>query len=458
MNKNDILTLEITGITSEGSGVARYNGMAVFVPFSAIGDVAECRILKVQKTYAYAKIERLITPSEDRVEPDCAVYGKCGGCTFRHIAYDAELKAKETSVRDALKRIGGLDIPLEPILTTGVTERYRNKAQLPVAEIDGEPVCGFFSPRSHRVISCDDCRLEPDIFSYISREILRYQKENDLSSYDEESGSGLLRHIYLRRGHHSGEIMVCLVVTKKTDAYNGLVPVLAEKFPQIRTVLLNINPERTNVILGKRDIPLLGNGTIRDSMCGVEVEISAKSFYQVNTPAAEAVYCKAAEYADLKGGETLLDLYCGAGTVGLSMAKNCKRLIGVETVPEAIENARANAKRNGIENAEFIVGDSGTIAEELAKRGEHPDVITVDPPRKGCDQRTLDAIVKMEPKRVVMISCNPATAARDVKYLSEHGYDPKIACPADMFPRTAHVETVILLSKPEDINEEYEPT
>lgn len=447
MQKNDILTLEVTALSSEGAGIARHDGMVVFVPFSAVGDVAECRILKVQKSYAYAKIERLMTPSEHRIEPDCAVFGRCGGCLLRHMTYAEELRAKEQFVRDAFTRIGGLDIPIEPIISTGVTERYRNKAQLPVAEIDGRPVCGFYSQRSHRVIPCDDCKLEPEVFSEISREIIVYQQKHALSCYDEASGKGLLRHIYLRRGHHSGEVMVCLVVTKKTDAYDALASILKEKFPQIVTVLLNVNPEKTNVILGKRDIPILGNGKIRDSICGVEVEISAHSFYQVNTAAAELVYRKAMEYAQLTGGETLLDLYCGAGTVGLSMANGTGRLIGVEVIPEAIENARENAVRNGVKNAEFIVGDSGDIAGMLAERGERPDVITVDPPRKGCDQRTLDAILSMAPERVVMISCNPATAARDVKYLCERGYRAVKACAADMFPRTGHVECVVLMEK-----------
>ena len=447
MQKNDILTLEVTALSSDGAGIARHDGMVVFVPFSAVGDVAECRILNVQKSYAYAKIERLITPSEHRIEPDCAVFGRCGGCLLRHMTYAEELRAKEQFVRDAFTRIGGLDIPIEPIISTGVTERYRNKAQLPVAEIDGRPVCGFYSQRSHRVIPCDDCKLEPEVFSEISREIIAYQQKHALSCYDEASGKGLLRHIYLRRGHHSGEVMVCLIVTKKTDAYDALAGILKEKFPQIVTVLLNVNPEKTNVILGKRDIPILGNGKIRDSICGVEVEISAHSFYQVNTAAAELVYRKAMEYAQLTGGDTLLDLYCGAGTVGLSMANGTGRLIGVEVIPEAIENARENALRNGVKNAEFIVGDSGDIAGMLAERGERPDVITVDPPRKGCDQRTLDAILSMAPERVVMISCNPATAARDVKYLCERGYSAVKACAADLFPRTGHVECVVLMEK-----------
>lgn len=451
MKKNDMITLEVTGLTSEGCGIGRYEGMAIFVPFSAVGDVLRCHVLKVQKSYAYAKIEQILTPSKDRCEANCTAYGKCGGCQLRHISYSAELRAKEDIVRDAFLRIGGLELEIEPIISTGKTERYRNKAQLPVSEIGGEPICGFYSPRSHRVIPCADCRLEPEVFSEISREILDFQRKSGLSCYDEQSGRGLLRHIYLRKGYHSGEIMVCLVVTERTTAYGALAGILTEKFPQIKSVLLNINDKDTNVILGNTEILLLGDGKIRDTICGVGVEISAKSFYQINTPAAEMVYRKAAEYADLSGKETLLDLYCGAGTVGLSMAGEIEKLIGVETVPEAIENARKNAARNGVGNAEFIVGDSGEIAKMLAERGERPDVIIVDPPRKGCDSAALDAILEMSPSRVVMISCNPATAARDVKYLCERGYRAERACPADLFPRTRHVETVVLLSRKEKI-------
>lgn len=445
MKKNDIIELEITGLTSEGAGVGRCGGMAVFVPFTAPGDVIECRAVKVSKSYAYGRLERIISASDKRKAPGCEVYGRCGGCSLRHIKYEEELKAKEQFVADAFKRIGGLDVLLEPILYTGVTERYRNKAQLPVAECGGRAVCGFYSPRSHRVTACSDCMLEPKIFSEISGEIIKYQNDMGLPCYDEKTGSGLLRHIYLRRGSRSGEISVCLVVAENTKKYNRLAKMLAERFPDIKTVLLNINPERTNVILGEREVLLHGEGTISDEICGVKVELSPKSFYQVNTPAAELVYKKAAEYSGLSGRETLLDLYCGAGTVGLSMAGKIRRLIGVETVPEAVENARKNAAASGIENAEFIVGDAGKIAETLLKRGERPEVIIVDPPRKGCDQTALDAIAKMSPERIVMISCNPATAARDVKILFERGYIPQKACPADMFPGTQHVETVIKL-------------
>lgn len=447
MKKNDVVALEITGITSEGAGVGRVDGTVVFVPFSAVGDFAECRILKVCKSYAYAKIERLISPSGDRIEPGCPAYGSCGGCALRHISYEAELRAKAGFVKDAFERIGGFDISPEPIISTGVTERWRNKAQLPVAEGKGGAVCGFYSKRSHRVVPTEDCKLEPSVFSDISREIIGYQREKGLSCYDEESGRGLLRHIYLRRGFHTGEIAVCLVVSKPTGEYDGLVKRLVEKFPDIAAVTLNINPKKTNVILGEKEEILYGNGAICDEICGVKVEISPKSFYQVNTEAAEAVYRKAAEYADLRGGETLLDLYCGAGTIGLSLAKEAGRLIGVEEVAEAVKNARKNAELNGIGNAEFLEGDAGKIAQELIGRGERPDVITVDPPRKGCDRTALEAMIKMRPKRIVMISCNPATAARDARYLCDRGYALARLCPADMFPRTAHVETVVLMSR-----------
>ena len=447
MRKNDVVRLEIESLTNEGFGVGRYDGMAVFVPFSAPGDVCECRILKVLKSYCYAKIEKITTPSPDRITPDCEAFGKCGGCDFRHINYACELNQKEKTVRDAFLRVGGLDVPCEKIISTGETDFYRNKAQLPLSDAGGIPYAGFFSPRSHRVIPAGSCRLHPKIFNDIIDDVLAYQKDRGLSCYSEERGNGLLRHIYLRQGYRSGEIMLCLIVRKNTEAYDGLFESLPKKFPEIKTCVLNINPKNTNVILGDKTVVKYGSGILRDEISGVGVELSPESFYQINTAAAELVYKKAEEYSGLTGKETVLDLYCGAGTVGLSMAGKIKRLIGVEIVPEAVENARENAKRNNIENAEFRLGDAGEIAEQLEKERLRPDVILIDPPRKGCDKRTLDSVIRMSPGRVVMISCNPATAARDVKYLSENGFTAEKICPADMFPRTRHVETVCLLSK-----------
>lgn len=463
MNKNDIVRLEITALTSEGNGVGRYEGMAVFVPYTAVGDVIECRIVKLKPNYAYGKIERLLFSSKDRIEPDCPSYFRCGGCVFRHISYDAELRAKEGFVRDSFRRIGGFELDPEPIIGCKDTYHYRNKVQLPVASDENGCFYGFFSQRSHRVIRIRNCLIQPEIFTDISDDIISYQNSRGLPAYDESTGRGLLRHIYLRKGEHSGEIMVVLVVSKSTDAYNELAHMLADKYKAIKTVCLNVNSERTNVILGSKDICLYGDGKISDIMCGMKLEISPHAFYQVNTPAAETVYSVAKDYAHLSEDETLLDLYCGIGTVGLSMADKIKKLVGVEVIEQAIVNARKNAELNGMASkAEFVCGDAGEISRAICKESgdsaskpsvhgininDKIDVVVVDPPRKGCDKTTLDAILDMSPERVVYISCNHATAARDAKYLCEQGYSLVRYRPCDMFPRTAHVETVCLLSK-----------
>ena len=463
MNKNDIVRLEITALTSEGNGVGRYEGMAVFVPYTAVGDVIECRIVKLKPNYAYGKIERLLFSSKDRIEPDCPSYFRCGGCVFRHISYDAELRAKEGFVRDSFRRIGGFELDPEPIIGCKDTYHYRNKVQLPVASDENGCFYGFFSQRSHRVIRIRNCLIQPEIFTDISDDIISYQNSRGLPAYDESTGRGLLRHIYLRKGEHSGEIMVVLVVSKSTDAYNELAHMLADKYKAIKTVCLNVNSERTNVILGSKDICLYGDGKISDIMCGMKLEISPHAFYQVNTPAAETVYSVAKDYAHLSEDETLLDLYCGIGTVGLSMADKIKKLVGVEVIEQAIVNARKNAELNGMASkAEFVCGDAGEISQAICKESgdsaskpsvhginDKIDVVVVDPPRKGCDKTTLDAILDMSPERVVYISCNHATAARDAKYLCEQGYSLVRYRPCDMFPRTAHVETVVLLSKGE---------
>lgn len=447
MTKNDIVTLEITALTSEGSGVARLDGMVVFTPFTAVGDVVEARIVKCLKSYCYAKIERIITPSPDRVENDCPVFGKCGGCTFRHISYEAELRAKDDIVRSAFTRIGGFSPEFLPIAGSEACERYRNKLQMPLAkQPDGTLACGFFSERSHRVIPIEDCLLQPEIFSEITRFVLKRACDLKISVYNEEKHEGVLRHIFLRKGHYSGEICVVLVAKRKVPEFDRLSRDLCDKFPEITGVVLNINTEKTNVILGEREITLRGRAEIFDAMCGVPVEISPKSFYQVNTPAAENLYRRAAEFAQ-PSGKLLLDLYCGTGTIGLSMAKDAQKIIGAEIVPEAVENAKKNAARRGIANAEFICADAAQAAKQLQERGLKPDVILLDPPRKGCGDETLAACVSMQPERIVMISCNPATAAKDCRFLSENGYEVRTVRAFDLFPRTKHVETAVLLSR-----------
>lgn len=451
--KNDIITLEITALTNEGSGVGHYKedssdgrGMAVFVPLTAVGDVISCRVVKVLRSYAYGRVEGILTASPDRAEDGCPVYAKCGGCCFRHISYEAELRAKQGFVQDAFTRLGGLSPEFLPIQGSQSPEGYRNKLQMPVSKQDGRTVCGFYSERSHRVIQVDKCALQPELFAEITRFVTEQADRLRISVYNEEKHEGVLRHIYLRRGHYSGEVCLCLVARRKVPEFERLAKAAAERFPEITGVVLNINRDRTNVILGEDEQVLFGRAEIKDTMCGVDVEISPKSFYQVNTPAAEALYRQAAEFARPEG-KLLLDLYCGAGTIGLSMAGKARRLIGAEIVPQAVENARENAERNSVKNAEFICADAGQAAQQLEKSGERPDVIILDPPRKGCSEDTLTACAGMQPERIVMISCNAATAARDCKRLAELGYTTAMVRPFDLFPRTSHVECVVLIYK-----------
>ncbi len=447
MRKNDIIKLKIYSITNEGSGVGRYEGMAVFVPFTAIGDEIDCRIVKLKKTYAYGIVDRILTPSKDRISVECSTYKKCGGCSFRHLKYEAELESKQNFVKDSFERIGKLSIDFDNILGCDETQHYRNKAQYPVCEKDGRLECGFYSKRSHRVVDNKDCLLQPKIFNQIADYTVKLLGKNGFRVYDEETGKGQIRHIYIRQGFHTKEIMLCIVVTKRDDRFKNISEEITNEFSEIKSIVLNINPDKTNVILGKRNEVLFGKEYISDIMCGNKVRISPHSFYQINIAQAEKLYGIVKEYADLKGNETILDLYCGIGTIGFSLAGNVKKLIGVEIIPDAVENAKLNAQLNGIKNAEFICGDAGEVANMLIERGETPDIIIADPARKGCDSVSLNAMLKMSPDKIIMVSCNPSTAARDVKYLCENGYKAVKGQAVDMFPRTAHVETVVLMSR-----------
>lgn len=452
LKKNDIVKLEITGFTNEGNGIGRAGGITVFVPFTAVGDVISCRIVKVKKTYCYGIIDEIIIPSESRCDPECDLYGKCGGCCFRHVTYAAELSEKEKFVYDAFTRIGKLEPKFEPIIGSESGERYRNKAQFPIAQDEnGKLYSGFYAKRSHRPVRMTDCRLVPEIFNEIARSVIIYANGRSINAYDEETGKGLMRHIFIRRGAHSGEIMLAIVVTDIASAklFDGMTADITREFPEIRSIIINENPQRTNVILGKNSKVIFGSEVIYDTMCGNRIAISLHSFYQINTLQAEKLYSKAAEYADLAGEETLLDLYCGAGTIGLSMAGKVKKLIGVEIVESAVSDARKNAAENGIENAEFLCSDAGKAALELYGRGITPDVIIADPARKGCTTDTLEFMARMNPERIVMISCNPATAARDCAILEDYGYRAVKCAAVDMFPRTGHVECVVLMSRVE---------
>lgn len=453
LQKNQLLTLRIERLSNDGSGVAHSSeGEAVFVPGTAPGDEAQVRIVKDCGRYAFGILDKLLTPSPDRIPVDCAVAGPCGGCSLRHLDYAAELRAKQESVADAFRRIGGLDVPVLDALPSPEVDRYRNKVQFPVGrDKDGAPCIGFYAGRTHRIVPCPDCKLQPGVLNDIGNTLCAFFAAHGIQPYDEERGKGLVRHIFLRRGAHSGQIMVCLVCTRpKLPHSDELVALLREKFRDIATILINVNAKKTNVILGEESVTLYGPGFIEDTLCGVPVRLGPLSFYQVNTLAAERLYGVAAEYAQLEPDDVLLDLYCGMGTIGLSMAGHCRELIGVEIIPEAIDSAKANAARMGdavAAKSRFFCADAGEAAARLAAEGLRPDVIMLDPPRKGCDETTLSAVVQMSPRRVVYVSCNPSTAARDAAWLGQHGYRAEKVQPVDLFPRTKHVEAVLLLTK-----------
>ena len=455
LQKNQILTLCIERLSSDGSGVAHSpDGETVFVPGAAPGDEADVRIVKDCKRYAFGILDHLRTPSPDRIPVDCAVAGPCGGCSLRHLDYTAELRAKQENVTDAFRRIGGLDVPVLDICPSPEVDRYRNKVQFPVGlDKNGNPCIGFYAGRTHRIVPCPDCKLQPGVLNDIGNALCRFFAENGIQPYNEETGRGLVRHIFLRRGAHSGQIMVCLVCTRPNLPHaDALCTRLREQFADIATILLNVNSKNTNVILGTETHTLYGPGYIEDTLCGVPVQLGPLSFYQVNTLAAERLYGIAAQYAQLTPDDLLLDLYCGMGTIGLSMVDRCRELVGVEIVPEAIESAKSNAARMGDAVAAkscFFCADAGQAATRLAAEGLHPDVVMLDPPRKGCDEATLSAVVRMAPRRVVYVSCNPATAARDAAWLEQNGYHAEKVQPVDLFPRTKHCECVIALSKGE---------
>ena len=448
VQKNQSVPLTITGMTAEGNGVGKFEGFAVFVPQTAIGDTLTAKIVKVEQHFAYGIIEELSAPSTDRIAPDCPVFSSCGGCVFRHVSYEAEQRYKTQLVTDAFARIGGI-FPKEllPIFGAETLDGCRNKAQYPCGKsTDGSMQFGFYAARSHRLVPFGECRLQPPIFAQILKKCKLLLQ--NIAPYDEKTTQGVLRHVYLRQGYHSGEIMVCFIVAKKI--LNTLRPIgeaLMQEFPSICSVMMNINSKPTNVILGNKTVCVCGKNTIADTFCGIPVELSAESFYQVNTAQAERLFAEAKRLANPQKNELLLDLYCGTGVIGLSMADDAGEIIGVEVVEPAIVNAKENAKRAGIKNAQFFAGDAGKIAAEFAANGTKPDIIILDPPRSGCDTVTLDACLQMNPKRIVMVSCNPATSARDAKYLAERGFSLDVLRPVDLFPRTGHVECVVLMSR-----------
>lgn len=444
LEKGSVYTAVIDGYSSEGLGIARVNGAVVFVPHAVRGEEIDLRITKVMKTSYAGEIVKIHNPSPERMEPECPYAGKCGGCAYRHLTYPEELWAKRQRVQDALTRIGGLELTVEEILGAKNPEHYRNKSQYPVGA-DGS--IGFFQARTHKVVPIRRCLIQTEAADRTAQAVGEWMRRYKISAYDETTGKGLVRHVCVRV-NRKGESLCCVVVNgNKVPREPELAAYVTAAVPHTVGVLLNSNARRGNVVLGDKYRTLFGRNYLMDTLCGLEFKLSMPSFYQVNRDQAEVLYGKALEFAGLTGNETVLDLYCGIGTITLCLAKAAKRVIGAEIVPPAIRDAKENALRNHVENAEFFCGDAADIAAKLESDGLRPDVVTVDPPRKGLAPEVIASVAAMGPEKVVYVSCDPATLGRDVKIFREFGYEAKRAAAVDMFPGTAHVETVVLLSR-----------
>ena len=448
--KNDLATVTITDMGHDGEGIGKIDGYTLFVKDTVIGDTAEVKIMKAKKNYAYARLMRLITPSDRRTDPVCPYARQCGGCQIQELKYEEQLRFKEEKIRENLTRIGGFsEVPMEPIIGMENPYHYRNKAQFPVGtDKNGNLITGFYAGRTHTIIHNTRCYLGAEQNEEILNCVLEYMRENKISAYNETTGQGLVRHILIRCGFKTGEGMVCLVINgRRLPAAEKL----AEKLCRIKgmtSITYSVNMERTNVIMGKEIRPVWGKNYITDYIGEIQYQISPLSFFQVNPVQTERLYGTALEYAGLTGKETVWDLYCGIGTISLFLAQKAKMVYGVEIIPQAIEDAERNAGINGIENAQFFVGKAEEVLpEKYEKEGVHADVIVVDPPRKGCDEALIRTMVEMQPEKIVYVSCDPATLARDLKRICEGGYEIRRVRGVDMFPETVHVETVCLLSK-----------
>lgn len=445
--KNQIYEATVTDYTEEGQGVAHVEGCVVFLPNAVAGERVKLRIEKARKTWAAGKIVEILERSPHRVNRACPVAKLCGGCDFWHLDYEEETRLKAQRVTDCLNRIGGENLERLPILAAPTCEGYRNKAQYPVACEKGRAYAGFFKAGTHQVVENTRCRILPEETDRIKAIVMDYVNKNRVPVYDEATHRGLLRHIYVRRGAVSGQILVCLVVNGNgLPKVSGLIDAL-KAVPGFTTLVLSVNTKKGNAVLGDKFVTLYGPGYIEDTLCGLNFRLSARSFYQVNHSQAQRLYREAISLAEITKEDLVLDLYCGVGTITLAMAAAAGRVIGVEVIPQAVEDARENAVRNGIENAEFFCADAGAAALELEAKGIRPDIITVDPPRKGLNADAIEAIDRMDPRRLVYISCDPATLARDVALLKERGFTLQKALAADLFPRCSHVETVALLGR-----------
>ena len=445
--KNASLTLEITGYTAEGMGVARWEGRVVFIPGTILGERWEVQLLKVKTNVAWGRAVRLLAPSPERVELDCPLAGRCGGCQYRHMTYEEELRAKRQRVQDALTRVGGVSLELPQVLGAENPLRYRNKVQFPVAQEKRGLAVGYYRSRSHDVLDVDDCLLQPETVTTLRRAFKGWMERYRVPAYDEGTCQGLIRHLYVRT-NQAGEALCCVVANgTRLPHAPELVQSLRQAAPTLAGLVLNTNTKDTNVILGPNYRTIWGRDFLEERLCGMTFRLSVPSFFQINRAQTERLYAQALEFAGLTGQETVLDLYCGIGTISLALAQRAGQVIGAEIVPEAVQDAQANAARNQVSNARFLCGDAGEAAFQLAAEGVRPQVICVDPPRKGLAPEVPEILASMAPERIVYVSCDPATLARDVKRFGELGYPAVKSQAVDLFPRTAHVETVVLLSK-----------
>lgn len=439
MEKNDMVEIEITGMTDDGSGVGRADGIAVFVPYTIIGERIRALILKVNKTYAFGKLTDIIKPSEHRIKSMCPHFYKCGGCQLMHMDYQSELEYKKQKVEDCLKRIGGIATPVSDIVPSEDRFRYRNKVQLPV----GEDGIGFYRKNSHDIIDIDDCLLQNKIVKEICFTIRKWIKDYDINVYSENSGIDGVRHIYIRESNDG--FLLVIVSSKKTLHIDKLVEMTKKHKLPVVGIIENLNPNKTNVVLGKKYETIWGSDTLCDSLGDVSFKISPSSFYQVNKKQTVKLYTVASELADLKGNEIVYDVYCGIGTIGQFMARSSKKIVGIEIVPDAVKNAVENAENNGLKNAVYYCGAAEKLAPRIIDKEGRPDIVILDPPRKGCEETLLKCVANSKPKKIVYISCKPSTLARDLKFLESLGYKTEKVVPVDMFPCTSHVETVCLL-------------
>ncbi len=447
LEKGKIYEAVISDYTSEGLGVAKIEGCAVFVPNAVCGEKCLIRIEKAQKSWASGKITEILERSAHRINRACPVAKLCGGCDFQHITYEEEARLKADRVKTCLNRMAGEDFAEIPILSAPTCEGYRNKAQYPVSSHKGRAYAGFFKAGTHQVIENERCLILPPEMDLVKDTVIAYMNKNHVSAYDETTHTGLVRHIYVRRGAVSGQILVCLAVNGRHIPQAHRLVADLRKIKGFTTLVLSVNTKKGNAVLGDEFITLHGSGFIEDTLCGLSFRLSARSFYQINHHQAQRLYEAAIMQAEITKNDTVLDLYCGVGTITLAMAKAAGKVIGIEVIPQAVEDAKDNAKRNGIENAEFFCGDAGQAALELEQQGVKADVVVVDPPRKGLNEDTIEALARFAPRRIVYVSCDPATLARDISLLKQRGYKVKNAMAADLFPRCAHVESVVCLTR-----------